>query len=139
MKECPFCRENHGKSTMILENEYAISTAVDYFREGHCCVIIKKHKTSISQLEPEESIAVFDLISKTSKVLEIKYKATKTYMLVIGDQVEHLHFHLIPKHDTLCSMGIYCFGKLFETEGERHTSIERKEKLAQELRSLVKK
>ena len=60
---------------------------------------------------------------KVSRALEQQYNCEKTYLLSIGDQVEHLHFHLIPKHKDKCSMGVYCFGKLWEAEGVRKLGI----------------
>jgi diadenosine tetraphosphate (Ap4A) HIT family hydrolase len=141
MDSCDTCTsiEDKGIQNIILENDAAIAQVVDFFREGHCCVITKKHRGSISQLTESEYKGVFDLIVKTSKALEAKYNAEKTYLLVIGDSspVDHLHFHLIPKHRAKCSMGVYCFGKLFESEGRRNTSEPEKDQIAKELREHI--
>jgi diadenosine tetraphosphate (Ap4A) HIT family hydrolase len=120
MEKCLFCRPTSKKElgNLIAENEYALAFFDNEFREGHCTVILKKHKESISELDPVEYNALFELVVKVSKALEIKYKAPKTYLLAIGDQVHHFHFHLLPKHKHLCSMGVYCFQKLHETKGQ---------------------
>ena len=141
MINCNTCTRIEEKSleNVILENKTAIAQVADYFREEHCTVILKKHRTSISQLTTGEYRGVLDLITMISKALETKYKAEKTYLLVIGDssQVDHLHFHLIPKHKNKCSMGVYCFGKLIESEGKRKSSEFEKNQITEELRSLV--
>ena len=77
------------------------------------------------------------ITGKVSKALEKKYDCEKTYLLSIGDMVEHIHFHLIPKHRDKCSMGVYCFGKLFEVEGERKPSDSDLNALANEIKGII--
>ena len=140
MEGCPVC-ENWDKeySNMILENEFARALAYDSFREGHCVVTVKRHMISPSGMNHEEHTATFELISKVSKVLEEKYGARKTYVIMIGDsnKWQHLHFHLIPKHRYLPSMGVYCIQKLQEAEGTRNPTEEQQKALADELRGML--
>ncbi len=140
MEGCPTC-ENWDKErpTTIIENSLARATFADSYREGHCVVTVKRHMISASALNADEHVAVFDLITKVSKALEKKYSARKTYLLVIGDgdKFQHLHFHLIPKHRNLPSMGVYCFQKLFEVEPNRTTSDADKATLAHEIKGLI--
>jgi diadenosine tetraphosphate (Ap4A) HIT family hydrolase len=124
---------------VIAQNESAIATAINYFRDGHCCVIARKHRSSISELERDEYDGVLSLVTKVSTVLESRYNAEKTYLLVIGDSspIDHLHFHLIPKHRDQCSMGVYCIGKLLEAEGNGQLAEEDLTALARELSIMV--
>lgn len=121
MEKCYFCElaEKDKIDNLIAENEHAKAIFDDWLREGHCNVFLKDHKTSISQINEHEYKSICELIALVSKALEKKYSCEKTYLLSIGDQCEHIHFHLIPKHKDKCSMGAYCFTKLFESEGER--------------------
>jgi diadenosine tetraphosphate (Ap4A) HIT family hydrolase len=140
MEGCPACeflsKEHWGT---ILENDLARAEFADEFREGHSVVWVKRHMISPSSLTADEHVAVFDLITKVSKALEKKYSARKTYLLVIGDsdKFQHLHFHLIPKHRNLPSMGVYCFQKLFEVEPNRSTPDSEKKAVAVELKGLI--
>lgn len=139
MKVCSFC-EKMGKENLdnhILENKHAKALFVDYFREGYCTVVLKKHKKSISEIGLDEYNSISELIVKVSKALEKKYNCEKTYLLSISDQVEHIHFHLIPKHKDKCSMGLYCFIKLFEAEGKRNTTSSDLNMLANEIKSII--
>jgi histidine triad (HIT) family protein len=135
--ECPFCAltGSDDLSNLILENDLALAIAESYFREGHCTVITKRHITSISEMTEDEWHGVTALIAEVSRALETKYQCDKTYLLSIGDLVNHLHFHLIPKHKDLCSMGNYCFHALFAAEGERNPSKAEQKILADEIRS----
>ena len=139
MKDCIFCdrMKNSKFKNIIIENKKAIAIFEGYFREGHCTVILKDHKKSISELRKNEYNSIFELINKVSRALEKKYNAEKTYLLSIGDQVEHLHFHLIPKHKNKCSMGVYCFGKLFEAEGEKKPSDLELNTLTKEIKMII--
>jgi len=139
MRECGFCGlvEKDHLSNSILENDHALAIADNYFREGHCNVIVKRHIRSVSELEQEEYNSILDLINKVSTALEKKYDCEKTYLLSIGDKVNHLHFHIIPKHKDKCSMGMYCFERLFEVEGERKPTGSERNMLANEIKKLL--
>ncbi len=140
MEGCPTC-ENWGEAhpDKIIENTLARASFSDYFREGHCVVTVKRHMISPSSMNVEEHAAVFDLITRVSKALEKKYNARKTYLLVIGDsdKFQHLHFHLIPKHRNLPSMGVFCFQKLAEVEPTRNTPDNEKRLTAGELKRMI--
>ena len=125
-----FC-ENKVLSNRLLiaENKNAFALVQNEIREGHCTVILKKHRTSISQMSNEESADLFDLVKQISQSLENIYKVPKTYLFTISDVVEHLHFHLIPKHENKCSMGEYTVGKLLEAEGKLNKTPEENDAL----------
>lgn len=139
MKPCIYCdlMAKNNLNNLILENNHAKALFEDYFREGHCTVILKKHKKSISEIDLDEYKSIFELIIKVSRALEKKYDCEKTYLLSIGDQIEHIHFHLIPKHKEKCSMGVYCFLKLREAEGNRNTTTSELHILANEIKSII--
>lgn len=139
MQGCFFC-DLVGKkdlNNLIIENRHAKAVFDDFCREGHCTIFLKKHKKSISEIDINEYNSIFELIIKVSKALEKKYDCEKTYLLSIGDKVEHIHFHLIPKHKDKCSMGVYCFEKLQEVEGERKTSDSELNALANEIKKII--
>ncbi len=141
MEGCPTCEmvKNNSANNVILENDLAIAIFSDSFREGHSLVFVKRHIISPSAMNPDEYSAVFELIAKVSKALEEKYSARKTYVIMIGDanKYQHLHFHLIPKHRHLPSMGVYCFQKLFEAEPNRDTPDSEKHAVVAELKAMI--
>jgi diadenosine tetraphosphate (Ap4A) HIT family hydrolase len=138
-KKCSFCEMIAAgpPPNLLLENDYAISYFSGYYREGHCCVVVKRHIESFSAMRPEEYAPTFDLIAKTSKALEDYYKVPKTYMLAIADMVYHTHFHLIPKHPNLVGMGKYSFRVLEVIEGYKNTPKEEQERMAQVIRTII--
>jgi diadenosine tetraphosphate (Ap4A) HIT family hydrolase len=141
MEGCPTCEwlQKADRPNIILQNEHALALADDEWREGHCVVYLKRHVISVSGIEPNEYVSMMDLVTRVSRALEAKYGARKTYVVSIGDsnKWQHFHFHLLPKHRNLPSYGVYAVQKLNEAEPLRHTSIEQKKALADELRVIT--
>jgi len=138
MKGCYLCDLMAKKiDNLIMENEHAMVTFIDETREGQCLVFTKKHRKSMTVMNTDEWKSVGEIIHKVSRALEKKYNAEKTYLLCISDMVEHIHFHIIPKHKDLVSMGHYCFAKVWEEEGKRETSDAEKKAIAEELRKMI--
>jgi diadenosine tetraphosphate (Ap4A) HIT family hydrolase len=138
---CPGCEfvQKADASNIILQNEHALAYAADNWREGHCVVALKRHVISVSGIEPNEYVSIMDLVTRVSKALETKYGARKTYVVSIGDsnKWQHFHFHLLPKHRSLPSYGVYAVQKLNEAEPLRNPSLEQQKILADELRSIM--
>jgi len=138
MKGCYLCDLIAKKiDNLIMENEHAMVTFIDETREGQCLVFTKKHRKSMTVMNTDEWKSVGEIIHKVSRALEKKYNAKKTYLLCISDMVEHIHFHIIPKHKDLVSMGHYCFARVWEEEGKRETSDAEKKAMAEELREMI--
>ncbi len=143
MEGCPTCEwlRKADSPNIVLQNEHSLALASDEWREGHCVVYLKRHVISVSGIEPNEYASVMDLLARVSKALEAKYGARKTYVVSVGDsnKWQHFHFHLLPKHRSLPSYGVYAVQKLNEAEPLRHPSPERQKTLADEIRALVQR
>ena len=139
MEGCFLCDliEKKKIDNLIMENEHAMVTFIDETREGQCLIFTKNHRKSMTVMDMDEWNSVAEIINKVSKALEKKYNCEKTYLLCISDKVEHIHFHLIPKHKDLVSMGHYCFAKVWEEEGKRETLDSEKNAMAKELKVMI--
>jgi diadenosine tetraphosphate (Ap4A) HIT family hydrolase len=139
MQGCLLCERIEKKklNNLIMENKHAMVTFIDETREGQCLVFTKNHRKKMSDMDMDEWNSVAETIIKVSKALEKKYNCEKTYLLCISDMVEHIHFHIIPKHKDLRSMGYYCFARVWEEEGKRETTEAEKNALAKEIREII--
>jgi len=139
MEGCFLCdlMEKKKPDNLIMENEHAMVTFIDETREGQCLIFTKNHRKSMTEMNIDEYRSVGEIIIKVSKALEKKYDCEKTYLLCISDMVEHIHFHLIPKHKNLVSMGHYCFAKVWEEEGKRETPDSEKNERAKEIKEII--
>ena len=141
MPDCYLCdlMKNENLDNLIMENENAMVTFIDETREGQCLVFTKKHRKSMTVMDMDDWNSVADIIKKVSRALEKKYDCEKTYLLCISDKVEHIHFHIIPKHKNLKSMGYYCFARVWDEEGKRETPEAELKARAQEIKGLIDK
>ena len=139
MQGCFLCDLMKKKKldNLIMENEHAMVTFIDETREGQCLIFTKNHRKSMTEMDMDDWNSVAEIIIKVSKALEKKYDCEKTYLLCISDQVEHIHFHIIPKHKNLVSMGYYCFIKVWEEEGKRETPESELNARAKEIREIM--
>ena len=139
MKDCSLCELMKKKNikNLIMENKHAMATFIDETREGQCLIFTKNHRKSMTEMDMDEWNSVAETIIKVSKALEKKYDCEKTYLICTSDKVEHIHFHVIPKHKNLVSMGHYCFVKVWEEEGRRETPESELQLLSNEIKSIV--
>ncbi len=141
MEGCPACESviKGSQPGIILQNDFAVAFASGRFREGHCIVTLKRHVISVSQVEPHEYSAFFDLIARVAGALEKNYSARKTYVFTVGDsdKWQHLHFHLLPKHRGLPSWGVYAIQKMHESEPLKNPGEADQQALAEELRNMI--
>lgn len=101
MEDCVFCKIVKGEipSFKVFEDEnYLAFLDIRPFKEGHTLVIPKKHTDYIFDLSKEE---LSDLMEASKTVAAALKKAFnpltgKIAVLAAGDQVLHVHLHLIP-------------------------------------------
>jgi histidine triad (HIT) family protein len=107
MTDCIFCKITRGEipCAKIYETDLALSFLdIGPINAGHALVIPKKHYTSIFDI-PEEELTACMLVVK--KIAAAVYKTSGAAGLNLlqnnfraaGQLVEHVHFHLIPRHE----------------------------------------
>ncbi len=70
---------------------------------GHILVLPKKHYQNIDDITEEDFIAVMLVVKKMGKLLKEKlgvagYNVVENNDPVSGQNIPHLHFHVIPRH-----------------------------------------
>lgn len=101
--ECPFC--NISKEDILLENEYAVAI-FDKFpvSKGHVLIIPKLHKSNYFDLHIVEQIAVFELLERVEKKLDVLYwpdgyNVGFNVGTAAGQTIPHFHLHVIPRYN----------------------------------------
>lgn len=106
--ECIFCipeTEEEDRKRLILhraEHNFVIMNRYPY-NNGHLMVTPYRHVFALTDLEPEESHEMMDLIQRTSTIMwEVFTPDGLNIGLNIGEAAgagieEHLHFHLLPR------------------------------------------
>ena len=73
----------------------------DQFFPGWTVVVFKRHATELFHLAPTERIQLMEEVSRFAKVLSEVFAAKKMNYELLGNEVPHIHWHLIPRlhHD----------------------------------------
>ena len=106
MEDCLFCDyENNPKQKVLFENAFCVCLD-NYFEEvlvDSCVIIPRAHKVTVFDLSHEEWEATKQLIDKTKRYLDEKYKPDGYNVgwncgSVGGQCIFHAHLHIIPRY-----------------------------------------
>lgn len=105
--DCFVCRKHRGQEPVpggpVYQDEvlYASHVAVpagDRAYLGWCFVEPRRHLAGLGDLTDAEAQAAGRLVARLSRALQAELGAEHVYAFVLGDQVPHLHIHVIPRH-----------------------------------------
>ena len=69
----------------------------DQFFPGWTVVVFKRHATELFHLAPTERIQMMEEVSRFAKMLAETFDALKMNYGLLGNQMPHIHWHLIPR------------------------------------------
>lgn len=104
MNDCLFCKIIRGEipSTKVYEdNEILAFRDINPLAPVHVLVIPKKHIDSLNQLQPEDEALVGRIYTVINKIAKQENIFESGFRVVVncgedgGQEVKHLHFHLI--------------------------------------------
>ncbi|MBR9689907.1 MAG: HIT family protein [Candidatus Altiarchaeota archaeon] len=106
--DCIFCKFVTGEIPVkkLYENEGAVAFLdISPLSKGHSLVIPKKHFVKSFEMDSQAWASVADAISQTSKLLVEKlgikdYNILQNNGKLAHQEVQHVHFHIIPKTDS---------------------------------------
>lgn len=69
----------------------------DQFFSGWTVLVLKRHATELFHVSTEERAGMIEEVARVAKVLAGEDRAIKINYEVLGNQVPHIHWHLIPR------------------------------------------
>lgn len=69
----------------------------DQFFPGWTVVVFKRHATELFHLAPTERIQLMEEVSRLARVLAEIFDAHKINYELLGNQLPHIHWHVIPR------------------------------------------
>ena len=87
-----------------------IAVPEDLARSGHIMVVSLTHAESLSGLPAAEADAFMALVGSATRTAE-QSAAAHCYVVRIGDQSPHLHFHIVPRTIDDPPLAPFVFGK----------------------------
>jgi diadenosine tetraphosphate (Ap4A) HIT family hydrolase len=77
-----------------------VSTAYlhdDQFFPGWTVLVLNRHATELFELAGPERAALMDEVARVARVLADEFAAVKMNYALLGNQLPHIHWHLIPR------------------------------------------
>lgn len=101
MGDCVFCKivNKNINSKILYEDEHVIAFPdINPISPIHILIIPKNHKTSIMEMKDDEllslKLAIKEIV-KESSIYKNGFRLVNNFGQDGGQEVEHLHFHLI--------------------------------------------
>jgi diadenosine tetraphosphate (Ap4A) HIT family hydrolase len=92
------------------ENEYGILVyrsdtsdaylqKADVGQRGYCLVIWRgRHVAEVTQLSNTEAGAYWEDVMRVARAVELHYTPAKLNLMTLGNEVPHLHTHVVPRY-----------------------------------------
>lgn len=87
-------RADHFIADLGLSQAYVHE---DQFFPGWTVVVFRRHATELFQLAPTERIQMMEEVTLVAKTLAQVFDARKINYELLGNQLPHIHWHLIPR------------------------------------------
>lgn len=87
-------KEDHFIADLGLSKVYLHE---DQFFPGWTVVVFKRHAIELFHLAPTERIQLMEEVSLVAKTLAQVYEAKKINYELLGNQLPHIHWHVIPR------------------------------------------
>ena len=87
-------RANHFIADLGLSQAYLHD---DQFFRGWTVVVFRRHATELFQLAPTERMQLMEEVTLVAKTLAQVFDARKINYELLGNQLPHIHWHLIPR------------------------------------------
>jgi diadenosine tetraphosphate (Ap4A) HIT family hydrolase len=69
----------------------------DQFFPGWTLLILKRHATELYELDRDERGALVEALTEVSRALAQTFDAVKMNYELLGNQLPHIHWHLVPR------------------------------------------
>ena len=99
---CVMC-DKYGGSGPLLVAELETARAFlheDQFFPGYVLLVLRRHVTELYQLEAGERRAHIEEVSRVAEALARAFRPVKMNYELLGNQVPHIHWHLVPRLST---------------------------------------
>ena len=69
----------------------------DQFFPGWVVLVLNRHATELFELSPDERARMMDDVSRVAAALHAEFSPRKINYACLGNQVPHVHWHVIPR------------------------------------------
>ena len=95
--KCEFCESPGG--AVIWRGPLCRVVRVDEpDYPGFCRVILERHATEMTQLPPEERLALMQVVFAVEEAIRETMRPDKVNVASLGNMTPHVHWHVIPRY-----------------------------------------
>jgi len=96
---CVMCARVAGEGPLFVAD---LPTSRVYFNEdqffpGWVFVVLRRHAVELYELTPSERAAQIEDVNRVARALASVYQPVKMNYELLGNQVPHIHWHLVPR------------------------------------------
>lgn len=94
--DCPMCREE--KLAVVAERpsgRVVLTDDADF--PGYCILVYRRHVTELHELSREERAQLMEDVAHVARVLNEQLHPAKLNYAILGNEVPHIHCHIIPR------------------------------------------
>ena len=97
--DCVMCTRVAGEGPLFIAD---LPTSRVYFNEdqffpGWVFVVLKRHAVELYELTASERAAQVEDVTRVARALASVYQPVKMNYELLGNQVPHIHWHLVPR------------------------------------------
>jgi len=94
---CPLCVASHAESILWQDERCRVVDVGDRDYPGYCRVIWNQHIREMTDLAIEPRTHLLAIVCSVEQVLRELLRPDKINLASLGNQVPHLHWHIVPR------------------------------------------
>ena len=106
VSDCIFCKIVAGEipASRVYEDDHFLAFLdISQVTPGHTLVIPKKHARNLLEMTPDETAALFNIVSRVTKKVESATQPQGMNIIsnmeeIAGQSVFHTHVHILPRY-----------------------------------------
>ena len=93
---CPLCRPQ-SEAVLWRDDTHRIVLVADPGYPGYCRVVWNAHVREMTELSPPQRELLMNTVFAVERILRAQLCPDKINLASLGNQVPHLHWHVIPR------------------------------------------
>ena len=95
---CPFCLPLNPARVIADLGDFTWLVGEHQFYPGYSVLVAKRHVREIFELTPAERACLTEALARAAQAMQTAYAPRKLNYAALGNAVEHLHWHIIPRY-----------------------------------------
>jgi diadenosine tetraphosphate (Ap4A) HIT family hydrolase len=120
ISECLYCQNNDTLHHLMIKICDLETSQLFLFKDqtylGRCNVVYNDHAVDFHELSEEQRNVFMRDVATVGKAIALAFNPTKINYGAYGDNISHLHMHIVPKYKDG-----YGFGGVFEMNPQKIT------------------